>query len=67
MVNCAISCLQGATRVDKRFLNHLTDYLGEDPYKEWADDVSNAEDWQVGANNNLQHISESCMRCSDSG
>lgn len=59
MIDCAISCLQGATRVDKRFLNHLTDYLGEESYKEWADDVSNAEDWQVGANNNLHIIYQS--------
>lgn len=47
--NCMHDMLwsQGATRVDKRFLTHLAEYLGKESYKEWADDVKNAEDWQV--------------------
>lgn len=40
--------LQGATRVDQRFLTHLAEYLGPESCKEWKEDVKNAEDWQVG-------------------
>jgi hypothetical protein len=43
--------LQGATRVDARFLEHLASQLGGDTYKEWAADPSNAADLLVTALN----------------
>jgi hypothetical protein len=40
--------LQGATRVDARFLEHLAGKLGEDAWADWADDPANAGDLLVG-------------------
>jgi len=37
----------GATRVDRRFLEHLSNVLGETPYREWQADTANTEDYQV--------------------
>jgi hypothetical protein len=39
--------LQGATRVDQRFLEYLSSVLGEDTVSEWLADKVNTEDYQV--------------------
>eukprot|EP00775_Hariotina_reticulata_P011136 gene11136-11289_t len=40
-------CLpEGATRVDHRFLEHLSSVLGEDAISEWLTDKANTEDYQ---------------------
>jgi hypothetical protein len=40
----ALLLLQGATRVDARFAEHLASQLGGDTYNEWAADPNNAAD-----------------------
>lgn len=48
-------CVQGATRVDERFRNHLASVIGREAFTEWAEDPTNAaelqelmyEEWEV--------------------